>query len=143
MNEQSVTFTIPGDPVGKGRARSTASGIHYTPEKTRNYEAFVKMLAIEAMKGRKPFSGMCWAVIVVNYSIPKSISRKRREGMLKNIERPVKTPDLDNIAKAIFDSCNGIVFEDDRQVVKLAMGKYYAELAETQVTITEAGPDLC
>lgn len=30
------------------------------------------------------------------------------------------TPDIDNLAKLVLDSCNGLLYHDDRQVVKLA-----------------------
>jgi len=140
-SNKPIVFTIPGNPVGKGRARSTASGIHYTPEKTRNYEAFVKMLAVEAMKGRTPIEGACVALIGVDYPIPKSTSKKIAEKMVKGFVRPTKKPDIDNIVKAIFDSCNGVVFLDDSQVVDVHVFKAYSETAKTFVSISEI--ELC
>jgi Holliday junction resolvase RusA-like endonuclease len=113
------------------------SGIHYTPEKTRNYEAFVKMLAVEAMKGNKPIEGACTALISVYYPIPKSTSKKKALQMIDGKIYPTKKPDIDNIVKAIFDAMNGIVFIDDSQVVSLSVHKIYESQAETIVWISE------
>ena len=39
----SVSFTVLGEPTGKGRPRfNTQSGRAYTPKKTVNYETWVK-----------------------------------------------------------------------------------------------------
>lgn len=49
----NLTFTIPGEPTAQGRPRfSTHGGFvkAYDPEKSRNYKAYVKLLASEAMK---------------------------------------------------------------------------------------------
>ena len=44
---RSIDFTIPGEPVGKGRPRAfvmKGAGIRmYTPKKTVNYENLVKI----------------------------------------------------------------------------------------------------
>lgn len=48
-----LTFTIPGEPTAQGRPRfSTHGGFvkAYDPEKSRNYKAYVKLLASEAMQ---------------------------------------------------------------------------------------------
>lgn len=132
-----ISFTIPSNPVGKGRARSTASGIHYTPAKTRNYEAFVKMLAVEAMLGDPPLTGACSVDIYVDVAIPQSASKKKRDLMLRGFIRPTKKPDNDNIEKAINDSMNGIVFVDDVQIVENHTIKKYAAVAETRVYVRE------
>ena len=50
-------FSVPGVPVSKARARVTKSGHAFTPKKTRNYEALVKMCAAQAMKGKQPTDG--------------------------------------------------------------------------------------
>lgn len=50
----NLTFTIPGEPTAQGRPRfSTHGGFvkAYDPEKSRNYKAYVKLLACEAMSG--------------------------------------------------------------------------------------------
>ena len=137
MNEQAVAFTIPGNPVGKGRARSTASGIHYTPDKTRNHEAFVKMIAKQAMFSNPPMKGACAVEIRVNVTIPKSTSNKKRDLMLRGFIRPTKRPDNDNIEKAINDAMNGIVFDDDVQIVDNHTTKWYSEFSETTVFVRE------
>lgn len=49
----NLTFTIPGEPTAQGRPRfSTHGGFvkAYDPEKSRNYKAYVKLLASEAMQ---------------------------------------------------------------------------------------------
>ena len=49
----NLTFTIPGEPTAQGRPRfSTHDGFvkAYDPEKSRNYKAYVKLLASEAMQ---------------------------------------------------------------------------------------------
>jgi len=47
-----ISFTIPGEPVAKGRARSCVRNghiAHYTPEKTALYENLVRLAAQQAM----------------------------------------------------------------------------------------------
>jgi Holliday junction resolvase RusA-like endonuclease len=41
---------------------------------------------------------------------------------------------MDNVIKAIFDACNGVVYLDDKQVVKLSMMKRYGERDVTTVS---------
>jgi Holliday junction resolvase RusA-like endonuclease len=132
-----IEFTIPGDPVGKGRARSTRSGVHYTPEKTREYEEMVGYLAKQAMIGKKPLTGACYARVMVYCSVPASASKAEQQRMLSGKKFPCKKPDIDNIIKAIFDACNGIVYHDDSQIVHLYVEKWYGVDAQTNVRIDE------
>jgi len=52
---------------------------------------------------------------------------KRATGRLKNAARqvlfPVVAPDIDNMCKFLLDTLNGVVFADDRQIVKLVAHK--------------------
>ena len=50
---------------------------------------------------------------------------------------PVKKPDWDNVAKAITDSLNGIVYVDDAQIVSVYVSKRYSAEAGVGVTIRE------
>nr|DAQ86101.1 MAG TPA: Endodeoxyribonuclease RusA [Caudoviricetes sp.] len=47
------------------------------------------------------------------------------------------TPDADNIAKAVLDGLNGVVYADDKQIVELKVIKAYAEVPRVEVTIEE------
>ena len=55
---------------------------------------------------------------------PKSLSKKKKEELLFKIDY-TKKPDADNVAKAILDSLNGLVYKDDSQVSALLVLKNY------------------
>lgn len=40
---------------------------------------------------------------------------------------PCKKPDIDNIIKIILDGLNGVMFDDDKQVVNVSATKVYTE----------------
>lgn len=50
-----------------------------------------------------------------------------------------KKPDMDNIAKIILDSLNGIAYEDDKQVVELHLYKQFAEQGKVFVKLETIG----
>ena len=50
---------------------------------------------------------------------------------------PTKKPDLDNIAKAILDSLNGIAYKDDSQIVSLLISKKYSDRPRVEITLKE------
>lgn len=123
-----VTFHVPGPPHGKGRARAYRRGNfigHYTPEKTRSYEAMVRFAAEEAMKDRARFEGAVSVQITAVFDIPASYSKSKRSAALANLLQPAKKPDLDNIVKAFCDGMNGIVIKDDAQIVRGTYAKVY------------------
>ena len=133
----TFTFEIVGEPQGKGRPRfSTRGGFvkTYTPEKTASYENFVKVCYLNKYKGQK-LDGEIIAEIIAYFSIPKSLSKKKRSEAIEGKIKPTKKPDTDNIAKTILDSLNGIAFEDDKQVVALLVKKLYGEEAKVVVVL--------
>lgn len=125
-----VTFTVPGEPQGKGRPRYVRrTGRAYTPDKTVAYEELVRQRFLEVSNGERfPDDAQISARISAFFPIPKSTSKKKVEKMLLPIGtiRPTKKPDADNIAKIILDSLNGIAFKDDSQVVTLVVTKRYS-----------------
>ncbi|XZN30187.1 RusA family crossover junction endodeoxyribonuclease [Clostridium perfringens] len=50
--------------------------------------------------------------------------------MRDELEKPTKKPDVDNIAKIILDSLNGVAYKDDSQIVDLRIIKSYTEETE-------------
>lgn len=138
------TFTVPGAPQGKGRARvSTMGGFAraYTPEKTAKYENLVRLCYIEQYRQAK-LKGAVRAVITAYYPIPKSFSRVKRENAIKGLLRPQIKPDADNVVKVIMDALNGLAYDDDRQVVQIFISKYYGEACVKVVLEDESEEDL-
>jgi Holliday junction resolvase RusA-like endonuclease len=135
-----VCFRIPGQPVAKGRARSSAVMCngkqllvngrpvvrHHTPEKTVIFENLVKMAAREAMGARSPFAGPVRLVVEIALAIPASWSRKRQAMAETGQICATKKPDADNVLKAVKDGMNGIVWVDDCQAVEYHISKKYS-----------------
>ncbi len=134
-----MRFTVYGKPVAKGRPKFSSRGgfvRSYTPEKTVNYENLVK-LSFDMCEEKAKLDGQLGVEMVVYCPIPKSTSKKNKALMLDGSIRPTTKPDLDNIAKAILDALNGRAFDDDKQVVKLTMEKYYSDTPRVEVEISE------
>lgn len=133
-----VRFVVPGQPVGKGRPRAAIRGRHiqlYTPEKTVSYESLVATAAHGAMEGKVPMEGACSVVMDIRLMVPMSWSAKKRQQALDGQLLPTKKPDADNVIKAIFDALNGIVWQDDVQVVQLEASKRYSAVPGVTVVV--------
>lgn len=139
----SIIFTIPGDPVGKGRPRATTRGGFtrmFTPAKTAAYEQLVAVYAAAAMKKAPLLEHPVRLHLDIYCKVPGSWSKKRRAAALGGMERPAKKPDLTNIIKAVEDGMNGIVYVDDAQIVELVCSKHYA--LEPYVSVGVTSPEM-
>lgn len=137
-----LMFEIPGSPIGQGRPKFSTINGHakaYDPEKSRNYKAYVRLLATQAMKeqGFEMIEGPCSLDILAFFEVPKSKSKKFREAALSGLEYPTKKPDIDNIIKAIQDALNGLAYKDDALIVKLGVVKLYSEIPRVEVSLIE------
>lgn len=123
-----IAFEVPGQAVGKGRPRIGKVGAHarmFTPAKTVNYESMVALAAHRAMAGAPLIDGPCIARLRIECQIPASWSGKKQRQAAAGEIMPTTKPDVDNVIKAIFDACNGVVWKDDVQVVDLVLSKRY------------------
>lgn len=139
----AVTFTVDGNPVAKGRPRFAKRGKFvqtYTPQKTKDYESLVMDAASTAMGVTEPLTTPIKVFIHIRMPVPKSASKKMRQDCLDGLLRPTKKPDWDNIAKAITDACNGIVYVDDCQIVDAHVTKRYSDCAGVDVIVMEELP---
>ena len=81
-----VRLTIPGEPVPKGRPRfSRFSGRAYTPTKTRNFEAVVKMAGQAAMGDVPPLDCPLRFDVKIFMPIPMSWSIRKSEKALRGV----------------------------------------------------------
>ena len=125
-----ITIDIPGDPFGKQRPKVTMRGdkCHaYTPEKTVDYENFVKYCFVQQMKECRASIFDCAISMEIQafYGIPESFSGKKKKQAERGEIFPTVKPDADNIAKIICDALNKIAFWDDKQITHLLVKKRY------------------
>jgi Holliday junction resolvase RusA-like endonuclease len=135
-----IMFTIYGEPIPKGRPRFSTRGkfpVAYTPEKTKNYESDVGMMAKAAMGASEPLEGALEAFIYVTFPVPASYSKKRTEACLIGQEKHTKKPDLDNVVKAVLDGMSNIVFLSDSQITSIHATKVYGEVAKVEVLVKQ------
>jgi Holliday junction resolvase RusA-like endonuclease len=135
-----LTYIVYGEPVGKGRPRFARRGKFtstYTPQKTKTYEDEIRMMAKAAMGASEPLDTPMTVAIYIRVGIPASYSKQKRKDALEGIIKPMKKPDLDNIAKCFLDGMNDIVYLDDKQVVNLHVTKVYAETPAVEVMVKE------
>lgn len=125
---------IIGEPVAKGRPRFTRKGFPYTPEKTSVYENLVKTLFYQKY-GQLLLKDELEVEIDLYFQIPKSASKKKKSQMLNKEIRPQKRPDLDNCMKAILDSLNGVAYEDDKQITKATVEKFWSDKPRAELCI--------
>ena len=137
----TVTFTIPGQPQGKGRPRvgriGTAARM-FTPAKTVAYEGLIAHAAQSAMAGRPMFEGPVVVDMELHCQVPASWSKKKQAAALAGELLPTTKPDIDNVVKAVFDGCNGVLWRDDVQAYRLSVVKRYSAMPGVVVTAEAA-----
>jgi Holliday junction resolvase RusA-like endonuclease len=135
---QMISFTVPGQPVGKGRPRIGKIGPHarmFTPEKTVNYEGLVAHIASQARGSHPLIEGAVGCNLFIDCQVPASWSQKKQRLALAGEVLPTTKPDADNVLKAIFDGLNGVLWKDDVQVVDGRFRKRYSATPGVRVEI--------
>lgn len=138
-----LILTIPGEPCAQGRPRFTTQGGFvraYDPAKSRNYKAFVRMIASQEIikQGWKPTEMPLYAKITAYLGVPTSKSKKFKQGALNGEIRPTKKPDMDNLVKTVQDALEGIAFKNDSQIILLVAAKFYSEEPRVEIELEVA-----
>lgn len=132
-------FVVPGQPYGKGRPRASSRGGFvrmYTPATTLAYEAEIARLA-EMARGDWPVLATPMSLrVIAHHAIPVSWPKRKQLQALNGEVIPGK-PDLDNVAKAVLDALNGVIYEDDKQVIRLVAEKRYSVEPRVEVYVHE------
>lgn len=122
-------FTIPLEPVAKGRPRFAKGGIAYTPSKTRKAEQELRFFLSKEFN-RPPLDGPLRVFARFTFTRPKSVSESKRPHM------QVK-PDLSNIWKTIEDAGNDLIWCDDALIVSATVEKNYGPQSSIYLHVVE------
>lgn len=115
-------FTVPGQPVPKGRPRHSRTGGTYTPARTEQAEAEVAAQFRMQIVGYGPPR-------LSNFALSAMFHMKRDDA------------DIDNLLKLLMDGLQGVAWVNDKQVRRLGYcailvdrGNPRTEVAFTQLT---------
>lgn len=132
----AIAFVVPGEPQGKGRPRIGRVGAQarmFTPAKTVAYEGLIAMAAQQAMAGAVPLDGPVLLEVDMVHVMPASWSKKKRAAA----GLPTCKPDMDNVIKAVGDGCNGVVWQDDRQIAVILAQRAWGDRPEVRVRVAQ------
>lgn len=135
-----ITIELAGVPRGKGRPRFVkATGIAFTPARTRSYESDLKLAAQDVMDGRPPLDCPLRVVVTAMMPVPRSWSRVKQRLALLGALLPTGRPDWENIAKCL-DALNQVVWRDDALIVDGRIVKQYSERPALRIEVTPLIP---
>lgn len=118
---QKLSFTVPGPPVPKERARvvrrrdGSGKSIGVTPSKTKKYEARVRTAAIAALAHWRAKTKQRW---IATGEFELYCAFYFKDGHRR---------DLDNCIKSCGDALNGLLYDDDSQLAKLEAERFLRE----------------
>jgi Holliday junction resolvase RusA-like endonuclease len=117
----ALRFVVPGKPQPKQRARRGRAGFWYTPQETAVFETLVRNAAFIEMATKGIGKGWTGPVtLTVRCYYPNA-----------------RRYDADNVLKAVSDSINRFVYEDDSQIVSATVTKAVdRERPRTEVEVT-------
>lgn len=141
-----VTFDVLGCATPKankhkvarrGRKRSIVNDL--TGVLAKSEESFAER-ALEAIdleaRAALPWDCPLEAHVVFVYKPTPSWGKWMFEAALRGVFRYVKTPDLENVAKFVFDALEGVFYANDKLIWRQTLEKRYGEEERVIVTLT-------
>lgn len=116
MIDAHFEVLIPIAPIPKGRPRFSRNGHAYTPERTRVFEATLRHQVQKKYRGL-PLEGPLSVELEFRFVRPKRCKDTH----------PITKPDTDNLAKAVFDSLEGVLWQNDKHVVSIRADKVFSD----------------
>lgn len=122
------SWLVPGRPIGQPRATPIRRGKHsWMIEAPSDHAIHLWKAAVrEEVRGsEKQPEGVPLALyLTFIFDRPQRLLNK------PGFHLHVVKPDCDNLAKAVQDACNGLLWHDDRQICKLVVEKRYCHVYE-------------
>ena len=101
----------------------------YEASKSRDFKGVLHLMAQNELakhEGQR-LVGPVSMTLTIDLPVPKSFSKKKTAEAMERKIFPTKKPDVDNVLKAVMDALNGVLYEDDKQIVMVCVKKFYGE----------------
>ena len=129
-----VTVEIEGKPEVYRAPRVLRNGLVYSVHWKRKRQI---QWQIRSQYQDKPWNGPLHVKLMFFFIPPKGTSHAKKQQMLEGTLPFCKRPDLSNCIKLIEDCGNGLLWEDDKQIIELEAYKLYG-VKEKTVIIMES-----
>lgn len=118
-----------------GCVRMTSRG-KFVKGNAQRYLSYKQMIALQIRKQwKEPTPAACGVKATFFMPIPESWSKKKQR---EHDGKPVTVkPDIDNLIKGLFDAANGIIWQDDNQVIRCEAEKVYSTSPRIEFEVTE------
>lgn len=136
---KEIDMKLQIEPVQqvRPRARRVKNGISmYDPKKVKDYKALIGKTAGSEYTG-EPLKGDLIVDLTFAVAIQKSITKAERLKRVSNEHRPHMRPDVDNYIKSTLDGLNGVLWDDDAQIVDLNAHKVYDVIPHVDIHVVE------
>lgn len=137
VKENNVFVCVDGVPTALKRHRTRIRGNYaqmYDSQKHLKNEV-LKRVIMQLPSGFKPFECPIEFLVEFHMPIPKSFSSKKK--MRMTCTPHIKVPDLSNLIKFFEDTFNGVLYSDDKLIVKIKATKINSEDPKTIICIRE------
>lgn len=136
---KEIEMTLPIEPVQqiRPRARRMGKGISmYDPKRVKDYKKLLAKLASDKYSD-EPLEGELIVDLTFARAVQKSVTKSERLKRLSNVHRSHMKPDVDNYIKSTLDGLNGVLWDDDAQIVDLNAHKVYDLVSHVDINIVE------
>jgi Holliday junction resolvase RusA-like endonuclease len=140
MTSNQIHLVVQGEPIAKKRPRFARRGKYVTTYNDQETEEgkFIAQVLFQIGK-HEVIQGPVYVEAGFFVSRPKGhYGTGKNAGVLKASapKHCLNVKDLDNYIKFCWDCLNEVVWKDDRQVIQVNAGKWYADdLPRTEITI--------
>ena len=131
-----IELRIPLKAMGAVRMTQRGKFVNKQAIKYLNYKSAIRISAQSQYKGElidEPIEVECRFY----FAPPKSYTKTKLKQITSKQMLYTKKPDVDNLFKGVTDALNGVIYNDDSQIVKATMYKEYSDEDRIVVEIRE------
>lgn len=128
-------IVVLGKPIAKKRPRFARRGKFVVTYNDQQTEEGRFLFEVQKQWNRMPLLGAIKIDLRFFMPIPASTSKKQTALMEGGAVPHTKKPDIDNLIKFVLDCLNGVVFNDDSQIVKISGSKVYHPYPGTEILL--------
>lgn len=131
--QKGIKIELSGKPIAKKRPRLSRGKTYDEQSKEKKSAKMETLKQLRDQRVLRASKSKIGIDMTFHTALPKTWAQKRKERELGEFNP--RRPDLDNYVKFYCDVFNGLLYEDDSQVVQMNCRKVYSDNPRTEVFI--------